>query len=272
MKRSLEQVLDECLERMLVSGESLDQCLRTYPEHADRLEPLLRTVRGMMPAAVQRPRPEFRARVKAQFLASPMGAPPLRGPRVSLSWGWAPRFGAVCLAVLLTVGLGGSAVAASASAPPDSPLYEMKIATERVTLALAKSETEKVKLNASFADRRMTELNYALSTGNTDKVERVVENLDQNLKGIAPAAEERSKPVSLSEAYERWVQSWTRERELRPYITIYARKHNKELLGMFIDSPPSVQKPMLYALQRVWVSYRSALESVGENPEVAVAE
>jgi len=39
MKKSKEfnNVLDECLERLLVKGESIEQCLANYPEQAASL-------------------------------------------------------------------------------------------------------------------------------------------------------------------------------------------------------------------------------------------
>ena len=41
--REFNNILDECLERLLVMDETIEQCLRSFPEHADRLKPLLET-------------------------------------------------------------------------------------------------------------------------------------------------------------------------------------------------------------------------------------
>ena len=47
MKNSeLENILDECLER-LVKGETVEQCLQRYPEQAAQLELLLRTAQAV---------------------------------------------------------------------------------------------------------------------------------------------------------------------------------------------------------------------------------
>jgi hypothetical protein len=39
----IEQILDECIDRMN-SGESLEACLAAYPEYANQIEPLLKTM------------------------------------------------------------------------------------------------------------------------------------------------------------------------------------------------------------------------------------
>ena len=41
--REFENIVNECLERLLVKGETLEQCLARYPEQAVALKPLLET-------------------------------------------------------------------------------------------------------------------------------------------------------------------------------------------------------------------------------------
>ena len=38
-----EEILNDCLERLLIKGESIESCLAAYPQHADALKPLLET-------------------------------------------------------------------------------------------------------------------------------------------------------------------------------------------------------------------------------------
>ncbi len=68
--REFDNVLDECLERLLVKGETVEQCLRSFPEHADELEPLLETALATKQASAIQPRPEFRDRARYQFYAA----------------------------------------------------------------------------------------------------------------------------------------------------------------------------------------------------------
>jgi hypothetical protein len=52
--RELAYLLDACLEHVTEDGTSIDACLRTHPQHAAELRPLLE-----LAAALQRlPRPE----------------------------------------------------------------------------------------------------------------------------------------------------------------------------------------------------------------------
>ncbi|MBM2832054.1 MAG: hypothetical protein HW414_1106 [Dehalococcoidia bacterium] len=173
------------------------------------------------------------------------------------------------MAVLVAIALGGSAIVAAERIPPDNRLYEVKLATEKFRLVLAGSDSQKVKLNANFVDNRMAELTYVVPEGNPDKIERVVKILDRNLEGIRSVAQVGAAAASLSEFYLPESPEYDIEKdELRPFLRSYARKHNKELRQLFVESPASAQKPMLDALRLTWASYRSALESVGEDPDI----
>ena len=58
--RKFDSVLDECLERMLVKGETVEQCLQSHPEYAGELKPLLETALSVRKISTLQPRPEFR--------------------------------------------------------------------------------------------------------------------------------------------------------------------------------------------------------------------
>ena len=64
MKKSRESdnILDECLERLLVKGETIEECLASYPQQADELKPLLQIALAAKKATAIQPHPEFRAR------------------------------------------------------------------------------------------------------------------------------------------------------------------------------------------------------------------
>ncbi len=68
--REFDNILDECLERILTKGETVEQCLASYPEHAAELEPLLRTSLVTKNALDIKPRPEFKERARYQFRAA----------------------------------------------------------------------------------------------------------------------------------------------------------------------------------------------------------
>jgi len=66
-EKEFNNILDECLERLLVKGETIEQCLQTYPEQAANLKPLLQTALATRQAVAIQPRAEFKARARYQF-------------------------------------------------------------------------------------------------------------------------------------------------------------------------------------------------------------
>ena len=65
--REFDNILDECLERILSGGETVAQCLAGYPEHASELEPLLETAYITRQATSITPRAEFREKARHEF-------------------------------------------------------------------------------------------------------------------------------------------------------------------------------------------------------------
>ena len=50
MSTTVDDVLNECIER-LAAGETVEQCLASYPDYAVELEPMLRTSASTMNVA-----------------------------------------------------------------------------------------------------------------------------------------------------------------------------------------------------------------------------
>jgi hypothetical protein len=185
-----ENILDNCLER-LVGGETVEQCLESYPEQVPQLEPLLRTAQAAREATAIAPRAEFRARARYEFRAALHDEMSRKAkPRFALRRGWVVAL--MVIGILLVSG-GGTALAASDSMP-DSPLYPVKLATERVQMVLTLSEVGKAQLCAKQADRRVSELIYLAAQGDTQQVEAATERLDERLTTlvtlVSPSATE----------------------------------------------------------------------------------
>lgn len=66
MAEEFEHILDECIERAL-QGESLEQCLQLYPQHAAQLEPLLQVAIATQQATSIKPRPEYKLQSRQQL-------------------------------------------------------------------------------------------------------------------------------------------------------------------------------------------------------------
>ncbi len=116
--RKFNDILDECLERLLAKGETLEQCLQSHPEQAAELKPLLETALATKRASAIEPRSEFRARARYQFHSALQTIESKRP-----IFGWLPRWATVVtIALVLLLAGGGGTVAAAAGSMPDEPL------------------------------------------------------------------------------------------------------------------------------------------------------
>jgi len=177
--KEFDNILNDCLERLLLKGESLEQCFARYPEQAAELKPLLETALAAREATTIQPRPDFRARARYEFNSA---LKETAAGKSRLSWGWFPRWATVMAIVLALVLAGGGTVVAADSSMPDSPLYSVKLATEQVRLTLTPSQIAKAKLCAQLADRRVAEIAYMADKGDVGQVEILTRRLDDKLE------------------------------------------------------------------------------------------
>jgi hypothetical protein len=190
-----ENILNECLDR-LASGETLEQCLQSYPEQAAQLEPLLQMAQAVIKASAILPRAEFKARARYEFRSALQAeATKRRQPLFSLRRRWSVAL--MVVSILLLAG-GGTAVAASNSMP-DSPLYPVKLAAEQVQLTLTPSDIGKARLCAVLADRRVAEIICMADKGDAQRVELATQRLDERLEMLTElaSAEEEGAPEVL---------------------------------------------------------------------------
>ena len=179
-----DQILDEVIDR-IAQGESVDDCLQDYPEHAKELEPLLRVASRAYSDSDLEPRPEFKKGLLAQTSILPNRKRPRAEPRRLPLFSWQLRWVAATVAVLilLMVGASGTAAASSGSMPDDT-LYPVKLAVERARLTFTFSDTGKAKLHVIFAERRAKELAYMAEKGDAGAVEKASSRLDSDLASI----------------------------------------------------------------------------------------
>jgi len=182
--QEFDSILDECLERILAGGETVEQCLARYPGEAAELEPLLRTSLFAKKAAEIKPRPEFRERARYQMRAALQEMAEKRERRFSF-FSWQPRWATVAVTVLVLLLASGGTVAAAGNSMPDGPLYPVKLATERVQLALTPSALGKAELYAKLADKRAAEIIKMAEKGKTEEVARVAERLNVQLTAMS---------------------------------------------------------------------------------------
>ena len=114
--REFDNILDDCLERVLFKGETIEQCLAAYPDYAAELEPLLLTALETKEATAIKPRPEFRERAGYQFQAA------IRETESKESrsfFGWRPQWVTAVVVVLVLLMAGSGTVAAASDSLPD---------------------------------------------------------------------------------------------------------------------------------------------------------
>ncbi|MFC1949432.1 DUF5667 domain-containing protein [Chloroflexota bacterium] len=197
--REFENILDECLERLLLRDETIEQCLQSFPDYADELKPLLETALAASEATDIQPRSEFRDRARYEFY-SVLEEAGQKKKRASFGWGWQPRWvTAVAIALVLVLGSGGTAIAAN-NTMPNEFLYPVKLASEQVQLAFTFTETGKTELHARLADKRVTEIGYLVDTDDTDKIVTVTINLNGHLTEIAELSSPQGEATMLAVA------------------------------------------------------------------------
>lgn len=186
-KRKFDDILNECLERILLKGETIEQCLQSYPEYASELEPLLQTSTFAKQTMAVKPRPEFKEKARSQFQLAVREkvrkAHKENQPVHSLFR--QPRYALVVAMVLAILLTGGGVVTAASYSMPDSPLYQVKVVTEEAQLALPHSDISKATIYAKLSDKRVTEIVVMAEEGKTEQVERVVSRLNEHLVALA---------------------------------------------------------------------------------------
>lgn len=183
-RKEFGNILDECLERMLTKGETIEQCLTSYSEWATELEPLLRTALSTKETLAISPRPEFRERARYQLRAALQEMEEKRQRRFAF-FSWQPRWVTAVVAVLIVLLVSSGTVAAAGNSMPDETLYPVKLATERVRLVLTPSALGKAELYAKLADKRVTEIIRMADKGKLKQVERTAQRLNAQLVAMA---------------------------------------------------------------------------------------
>lgn len=173
-------ILDTCLER-LARGDTPEQCLARYPEQAIELEPLLRTAAMTRAAVAIAPRAESRARGWQRVSEALRETSPARASIFSAM----PRWAVAMAALIVFLVASGATAGAAAGSLPDSFLYPVKLATEKVQLSLTFSHLVKTELLVKLADRRVSEITSMAEKGKPDKMAAPARRLDELLAAVA---------------------------------------------------------------------------------------
>jgi len=190
--REFDNNLDECLERLLAKGETLEQCLESYPEQADELKPLLQTALVAQKASAVQPHPEFKARARYEFRSALQEIAPRKSRPL---FGWKPQWVTVIITVIVLILAGGGTVAAAGNSMPDEPLYPVKLATEQARLALTPSDIGKAQFATELADKRVNEIIYLANKGKSGQISMATQRLASHLTTAAVITEVETDAV-----------------------------------------------------------------------------
>jgi len=189
MGRGFNKILSECIDALL-AGESLEQCLQRYPQHAERLEPLLRAAMDAREATrTIQPPVDLKVRVTEQVRARMEARQRrLRANRISF-FDWMPQWVSMgIIAVLTVIFCGGCVFAASSGSVPGDILYPVKLAFEDIQLAFTFSDTGKADLHAELASRRVTEMERMAPEIDSQSVEALTSDLLEHLQEVEQLA------------------------------------------------------------------------------------
>ncbi len=277
-----DNILDDCLERLLAKGETVEECLASYPEQAAVLKPLLETALIALRVSAMQPRPEFRARARYQFHAALQG---MRVKRGFLPFAL-PRWATVVAVALVLLVAGGGTVATASTSMPDEPLYPVKLATEQVQLAFTPTDIRKAEMHANLANKRVAEIVIMASKGDPERLEKVTQRFNTNLIMVAALAralarEEKAAitkapalapapelaPLSPDEAGRDNLDFPKDERlvRLRMAVARYAIRHPAMLRARLETAPESARPALRRAIAIAEARYRQVLEAVGDQ-------
>lgn len=274
--REFDNILNECLERLLVKDETIEQCLASHPELADTLKPLLQIAAAAKKATNIEPRPEFRARARYQFRSALQEVASRESRPV---FPWRSRWATAVATVLILLLANGGMVAAAMGSMPDEPLYPVKLAVEQLQLNLTTSPLDKAKLYAELSDRRVTEIIYLAQEGKADLAEVVTQRLDNQLAMIASLAititrQEESRvlegalPVPATEMDVKESQEFHQTAgggdDLSQLLEQYAASHSADLSHALETAPEGVKPVLLQAIKVSLAGYEKALSALSE--------
>ena len=200
MHRSLNDILDECLDRTM-RGESIDGCVADYPQHAAELREALEAAILATEATAFVPDPDKKRAARLRFLEA------LEHSQ-RRAW-WRPRFfngivrtgprlaATAAVALFALVGTGTGTVMASQDSAPGGLLYPVKRTSERVQLAFSFTDDREAELRAALMLERLEELVEITEQGREQFVTELVEQIEHHSERVQ---ELRAAPVQRAVA------------------------------------------------------------------------
>lgn len=169
LNNDLVNAFNDCIDR-LAAGQSLEECLRIYPQFAADLEPML--LAGQLALRAQPTAVEVdlaKNRQRGRFEQSLRTPPTSRKSQPHLSFTRVVGIAASFIFIFAIL-LGGTTLYAQRSLPGDT-LYGLKLVSEDGRLLVASITGDKDSLEADFEARRIDETKDLLDLGREETVE-----------------------------------------------------------------------------------------------------
>ncbi|MFC1956588.1 DUF5667 domain-containing protein [Chloroflexota bacterium] len=181
-KQEFNDILDDCVERILSQGDTVGQCLARYPEQASELESLLQTVSLAKVTSYIEPSSEFKEKARHEFR---MALQETELPRNHWTLGWRPQWVTAIVSVLILLLASGGTLAMAGNSMPDELLYPVKRVTEVARIALIPSSLGKAELYVNLADNRVAEIVAMVEENKSTEVEKAAQLLSEHLIAMA---------------------------------------------------------------------------------------
>jgi hypothetical protein len=240
---SLLVVLDKCLDLIQSEGTTLSDCLQAYPEHRERLEPLLTTaILFRSELAPSGPTEAYSSTTKIRLL-NQVNARQRKLRQVQtkhqrrLPKLTRPAYVLISVALLIVFLLSGiGVVRASAEALPGDALYGLKRGVEEIQLILSRTIPGDVELLTQFSDERIEEIEELISSERSSDMEIALREYDDLLSRLLEIVEEEQLTEDNQDLLD----------------TIHGGiSHHEDVLRRVLEEAPSSAQPGLEnAIQR----------------------
>ena len=184
MRRPFIDILDECIDLVLLHGEPVEACVARYPQFADELREALESALAVRQAFSFQPEPQRKRDARLRLLEA------LERGRTSRRWlrGWVEGLAmggrrwavtATALVLALVVGSTTTVLAASDAIPGDT-LYPAKRVGERARLMFAFTDTREAGIRTDLMTRRVGEMETLINRGRTQFLPRLVHEIERH--------------------------------------------------------------------------------------------
>jgi hypothetical protein len=224
MMNEFDRVLDHCLTEIQAGRMTLEEALSSYPRHAHGLRALLETaIQTRAELAPDDPDAAYLRNSHNRIINSlrsasrPKKQSSLRSRSISLR----PAYALIIVTLLAVLfGSGFGVYTASASSLPGDALYQVKLAGEKIQLAVSLSDDGDVQLLLGFAERRLGEVQALIDAGRFEDLDQALNGFDREMERIGELSDEEAGPAApidrLQQQLEKHILNLERVRDQVP--------------------------------------------------------